>query len=156
MVTRVYNDVEAHSHKSPDGRIRALVDNLFIRGAVRRQELSIIRELNALATHRSELRLVLRAFNAKMMAYLADLYSHVPRQAGLSALDAAELVAATWMGLMNNSDYDDKLSDSRARRLFYRSLLSLAGLDVSSPASRRSAKAPGKIQTENRRAFRPN
>lgn len=144
FVKRAYEDIAEHKARPPRERIEALADNLFVRGAIARSEFSILRELNALATHRPEVRDWLRRFDAWIVRYLSDLFSKAPRQAGLSAADAAEIAAAVWMGLVNNSDFDAKLNDKRAARLFRQTLLSFAGLDrpvESSRPKRLAAKA---------------
>jgi AcrR family transcriptional regulator len=130
---RIWTDVTAFGDEPPEERIHVLVDNVFVRGAFEKSELGLVRELMALSTHRPELQAKLQAYSGKMMGYLEDLFSKVPRQPGLSALDAAEVAGATWIGLVTNSDYDERLNHSRARRLFRRTLLLLANLDPASP-----------------------
>jgi len=142
---RIWADVTASRDEPPEERVHVLVENVFVHGAVHKSELAILRELIALSTHRPELQAKLQAYNSKMMGYLEDLFSKVPRQPGLSALDAAEVAGAIWMGLVTNADYDQRLNTSRARRLFRRTLLLLAHLDhapvqageVAAPAPRK-------------------
>lgn len=81
-----------------------------------------------------------------MVGYLTDLFDQVPRQPGLSAPDAAEIAAALWMGLVNNSEYDATLNDSRAERLFSRTVFSLAGIDA--PAARRAPRIRMQISAQ--------
>jgi AcrR family transcriptional regulator len=128
---RILADVTRHRDEPPEERIHVLVENLFIRGALTRPELGIVLELVGLATHRPELRARLSAFSAKMTAYLEDLFAATPRHPGLSAKDAAAITGALWMGLQNNIQFEDSLNDSIARRLFRKTLLSLANLDAS-------------------------
>lgn len=128
VIKRVLADVTAYHSEPPEERIHILVDNVFIQGALTQPEFGIIRELTALSVHRPELRLKLSDFNRAMIAYLEDLFSKVPRPPGLSALDAAEIAGALWMGLFNNAEFDERLSHGLARRLFRRTLLSLANL----------------------------
>ncbi len=79
-----------------------------------------------------------------------QLFEKVPRQPGLSAPDAAEIAAALWMGLVNNVEYDATLSDSRAERLFSRTVFSLAGLEP--PARARARNAAPRIRVSLRRS----
>jgi len=136
---RIWADVTASGEEPPEERIHALVENVFVHGAVHKSELAILRELIALSTHRPELQAKLQAYNGKMMGYLEDLFSKVPRQPGLTALDAAEVAGAIWVGLVTNADYDERLNASRARRLFRRTLLLLANLDSASPKAGKGA-----------------
>lgn len=138
FVKRAYADVAKDKDKAPAERIRIIAGNLFVRGAIARSEFSILRELNALSTHRPEIRKWLTRYDEWTVGYLTDLFEKVPRQPGLSAPDAAEIAAALWMGLVNNSEFDASLSDSRAERLFGRTVFSLAGLDA--PATKRAPR----------------
>lgn len=147
---RIWTDVTAYRDEPPEERIHVLVDNVFVHGAIHKSELGLVRELMALSTHRPELQARLSAYNSKMMGYLEDLFSKVPRQPGMSAIDAAEIAGSLWIGLVTNADYDQRLNPSGARRLFRRSLLLLANLEGHvavaggvnpAPANRRSRKA---------------
>jgi AcrR family transcriptional regulator len=139
---RILADVTQHRGEPPEERIHVLVDNLFIRGALSRAELGIVLEIVALATHRPDLKARLQAFDIEMIAYLEDLFACCPGHAGLSAHDAAQIAGALWMGLQNNIQFDRRLSDATARRLFRQTLLSLANLDGSPPIERWAATTP--------------
>jgi AcrR family transcriptional regulator len=128
---RVLADVTASRDEPPEERIHVLADNVFAGGVVERTELCIVRELVALAIHRPELRERQREYNRQIMNYLEDLFEKTPRQPGLSPVEAAEIAGAVWMGLINNADYDERLTPGMAKRLFRRTLLSLASLDGS-------------------------
>lgn len=144
---RIWTDVTAFRDEPPEERIHVLVDNVLVRGAFDKSELGLVRELMALSTHRPELQAKLRDYNGKLMEYLEDLFSKVPRQPGLSALDAAEIAGAIWMGLVTNADYDQRLNASRARRLFRRTLLLLANLDQAAhQAGEVAAPTPRKVR----------
>lgn len=150
-------DIGAHRSEPPEERIHVLVDNVFVHGAISRGELGLVREIIALSTHRPELRASLEAYSRKLIGYLEDLFSQTPRQPGLSAEDAAEIAGALWMGLVINTDYDARLDNSRARRLFRRSLFSLANLDPAralavGPAPTPPAVAPGNARVRKVRA----
>lgn len=129
FVKQAYADVAKDKDKTPAERIRILAGNLFVRGAISRTEFSILRQLGALSAHRLEIRKWLRLYDEWIIGYLTDLFEKVPRQPGLLADDAAEIAAALWMGLVNNSEYDATLSDRRAEQLFSRTVFSLAGLE---------------------------
>lgn len=121
-------DIVAYRHDPPEERIHVLVDHVFVRNVVTRSEVGVVLELVALSMHRPKIREKLNHYNREMMAYLTDLFEKVPRQPGVSAKEAAEIAAAIWMGLLTNSQYDSALDDSRARRLFRRSLFDLANI----------------------------
>jgi len=126
---QVLADVATHLDEPPEERIHILVDNVFVGGAITRGELGLVREIIALSTHRPLLHACLDDYSRKMIGYLEDLFSKTPRQAGLSAGDAAEIAGALWMGMVINTEYDRRLGIGRARRLYRRSLFSLAALD---------------------------
>jgi|SRR5579859_1327612 len=126
---RIWTDVTAYRDEPPEERIHVLVDNVFVQGAIHKSELALVRELMALSTHRPELQAKLTAYSSKMIGYLEDLFSKAPRLPGMSAIDAAEIAGALWMGLVTNADYDARLSHGAARRLFRRTLLLLANLE---------------------------
>ena len=144
---RILADVTRHRGEPPEERIHVLVDNLFIRGALTRGELGIVLELVALGTHRPELRARLSGFGAEMTAYLEDLFAATPRHPGLSAKDAAAIVGALWMGLQNNVQFIEDLNESTARRIFRKTLLSLANLDASPMVERWTAPGTGRPRT---------
>jgi AcrR family transcriptional regulator len=148
-------DIGAHREEPPEERIHVLVDNVFVHGAISRGELGLIREIIALSTHRPALRASLEEYSRKLIGYLEDLFSKTPRQPGLSAEDAAEIAGALWMGLVINTDYDERLDNSRARRLFRRSLFSLANLDptraLAVEAAPPPAAAPSKLRARKAR-----
>jgi AcrR family transcriptional regulator len=139
---QVLADVTGHQDVPPEERIHVLVDNLFVRGAAGKGEMGLVREVVALSMHRPELRERLSTFSKSMLSYLEGLYAELPRQPGLSALDSAEIASALWMGLFINIDFDNQLTDGVARRLYRRTLLSLANLDETSPPASRKAQAP--------------
>jgi AcrR family transcriptional regulator len=142
---QIFVDVATHHDEPPEERIHVLVDNVFVRGAITRSELGLIREILALAGHKPALRAALEGYNRRMTGYLEDLFSKTPRQAGLSAEDAAETAAALWVGLAINTDFDKHLGISRARRLFRQSLFSLANLDsTKAPSARTQAGNPAR------------
>jgi AcrR family transcriptional regulator len=124
-----------HRDEPPEERIHILADNVFVRGTFQSGELGIVRQLTGLADHQPELKARITALSDQSLAYLEDLFSKTPRQPGLSAAEAAEIAAATWIGLINNNAYDARLDESRARRLFRKTLFYLANLDPNPAAS---------------------
>lgn len=138
VMDKILLDVTSSRDEPPEERIHVLADNVFVRGAVRESELGILREITALSMHRAEIRAQLSRYSDAMMAYLEDLFAKTPRQPGMSAVDAAEVASALWMGFVNNAGYHEKLDNSRARRLFRRMLLSLANLEA--PAGEATAR----------------
>jgi AcrR family transcriptional regulator len=151
VIDRVLEDVTAHRDEPPEERIHVLVDNVFLHGAIRKAELGIVRELIALSMHQPEINAKLNRYSDEMMRYLEDLFSKTPRQPGFSAAEAAEITGALWMGLVNNSGYDGRLDNARARRIFRKMLLFLANIEspsrsrgdapASAPRQKRSTKA---------------
>jgi len=53
---KVLFDVGSHWAEPPEDQIRVLVDNVFVHGAISRDELGPVREIIALSTHRPALR----------------------------------------------------------------------------------------------------
>ena len=130
ITTRILQEITVHRDEPPEERIHVLVDNVFANGAPSRSELGVNLELISLSMHQPPIRKKLTHYNDEMMSYLTDLFEHVPRKPGMSAREAADLAAAIWMGLQINSQYDSGLDQSRARRLFRRSLLDLANINA--------------------------
>src|SRR5262249_19910228 len=89
---------------------------------------SIVLELIGLAVHNPRLRRSTFDYAEKMLAYLRDLFANTPRAFDLSPEDAALLATSIWSGLLTNSYYHKEFDRSRARELFRRHLLMLAGL----------------------------
>jgi AcrR family transcriptional regulator len=128
VVDRTLREVTFYRDEPVEERIHVLVDHVFVRNALSQSELGVILQLIALSLHRPAIRKKLNRYNRDMMAYLTDLFGKVPRQPGVSVREAADLAAAVWIGLLTNSQYDNNLDDSRARRLFRRALLELANI----------------------------
>lgn len=127
--SRLLEQVTAAREDPPEERIHVLVHNLFLPGVLGRDEMGLVPELVALSTHRSELRQRLAAFSREMAAYLEDLFAETPRHPGLSAREAADIASAMWMGMFSNLEFSDNMKSGDARKLFRRTLLSLANLD---------------------------
>jgi AcrR family transcriptional regulator len=122
----VLSQIIAHREDTPEERIHMLVDNFFIARVIEAGEIGISLEMTTLAMHRPELRAKMAAYNREIVASLEDLFAQTPRVPGLTALEAAEIAGALWMGLFNSMEFDDSLDEKVARRLFRRTLLSLA------------------------------
>jgi AcrR family transcriptional regulator len=135
ILDQVLSDVTSHRDDTPEERIHVLVDNLFIGRAIKEGEFGLVLELTSLAGHRPAVREKLTAYSREMIGYLEDLFAQTPRQPGLSPLDAAEIAGALWMGFFNNVEFDERLDDKLARRLFRRTLLSLANLPAAQTAA---------------------
>ena len=146
VLDRTLAEVKLYRDEPPEEHIHVLVDHLFLRSVVSREELGIVQELIALSLHRPAIREKLSKYYREMLANLNDLFLKVPRQPGLSAADAANIAAALWQGLFTDSQYDPDLANGRARRLFRRTLFSLANI--------RSTGAPAQpSQAECRPSF---
>jgi AcrR family transcriptional regulator len=131
ILERIVTEITAYKDEPPEERIHVLVDHVFIRGALPREELGVVFELIALSLHRPKIRRMLMDYDREMTGYVRDLFTKVPRQPGLTPDDAALMACALWMGLFTNSHYDPALDDGRARRLFRRSLFAMANLEHS-------------------------
>jgi AcrR family transcriptional regulator len=123
---RVLTSVGAHRHEPPEERIHLLVDNLLV--AVPREELGLLREFIAVASHSPAIHANLSEYAQASAAFLEDLFEQTPRQPGMTAADAAETAGALWMGLMINAAFETRLDNNGARRIFRKALLSLANL----------------------------
>ena len=128
MLDRTLAEVASYRDEPPEERIHVLVDHLFLRSVVARDEVGIVQEMIALSLHRPAIRAKLSKYYNAMLAHLNDLFLKVPRQPGLSAADAANIAAALWQGFFTDSQYDPNLANGRARRLFRRTLFSLANI----------------------------
>jgi len=125
ILGRIFEIVNASRGETPEERIHLLVGNVFVAA---RPEFAIMVELSALSMHRPAIRKRLAKFNRDMREYLVDLFTQLPRQAGLSPEDASEIAGGLWSGLFNNSYYEPGLDEGRARSLFRRTLLALGNV----------------------------
>lgn len=133
ICSAILAEITSHRDDLPEERIHVLVDHVFTTGTVTtRSDLGIALELIALSLHKPGLRQILLEYNRAIMDYLTDLFEKVPRAPELDAAEAAEIAGAVWMGLFTDSFYDERLTVSRARRLFRQTLLRLAGLGAPS------------------------
>lgn len=123
----IINDMIANIEEPPEERIHILADHMFA-SREGQSDVSLIRDLIALSTHLPELNALMREFSDKTSSYLEDLFSKVPRRPDLTPREAAQLASALWMGLGSNTDFDSRLPPSTARRLFRKSLFSLANI----------------------------
>ncbi len=139
LLDQVGAEINAAANEAPEERIEVLVDHLFVQAPVAQADLAMVHELISLSLHRPAVRRKLAEFHHAMMAYLTDLFEKVPRQAGVSAEDAASLAAALWQGLFTNSLYATDLprDEGRGRDLYRRALFGLA--NIPDPDSRASA-----------------
>ena len=127
-------NLASHRDQPPEERIHILADNLSVSNVANSTEMVIIRDIMALAGHRPKLREIFIAQNEVMRTYLEELFAETPRQPGMSALDVAEIASALWVGFMHTVGYDDRLNSNMARRLFRRTLLTLANFEAAPPA----------------------
>ena len=131
----------------PEERIHMLVNNLLV--AFPREELGLLREIIAASAHSPPIHANLTEFARLVSTYLEDLFGKTPRQPEMSAEDAAKLASATWMGLLINTAFEEELDDRRARRLFRRTLLSLANIGADH-TPKVQTRAPRKRLTKER------
>ncbi|MDO8434350.1 MAG: TetR/AcrR family transcriptional regulator [Candidatus Binatus sp.] len=123
-------EITAAANEPPEERIHVLVDHLFVRAPVAQGDLGMVQELISLSLHRPAVRRRMSEFHHAMMAYLTDLFEKVPRQPGVTAVEAANIAAALWQGLFTNSLYatDLLLDEGRGRQLYRRALFGLANI----------------------------
>ena len=105
--------------------------------------------------HNPRLRRSTFDYAEKMLAYLREMFAKTPRAFGLSAEDAALLATSIWSGLLTNSCYHKEFDRSRARELFRRNLLMLAGserqsLDICETPTRSGAGGNGRTPVQRR------
>jgi AcrR family transcriptional regulator len=141
----VFENVSEYRDESPEERIHVLVEFMFMRGVIKRSELSIVLEIVTLATHQPELRA--RSNNAydRMLAYLTDLFEATPRLPGMSAKEAAHIAAANWLGLNGTLQFADGLNEGAARRLFRKTLFALANFSGAATDAGAPVVKPSKV-----------
>ncbi len=130
---RLLSDATAHWDEIPEERLHLLAESAFAPGAQPKAVSSLNLEFSALANHLPELKARMDVFGTDLLAYLEDLFAKLPRQPGMSAADAAQLLRSTWLGLQANSNRDTQLSPEGARRLFRRTIFLLANLIPADP-----------------------
>jgi AcrR family transcriptional regulator len=123
------SEFKRHRDDSPEDQLNILVNQLFLENPERSADQALGLELVALSMHRPVTRRILREHNHRMMTYLAELFSKLPRQEGVTPEEAARIAVGLRFGLFANSIFDDYLDSQSARRIFRRSLFQLAGFD---------------------------
>jgi AcrR family transcriptional regulator len=141
--------ITTHGDEPPAEQCERLASYAFLEPAMSLADRSIVLELIGLAVHNPRLRRSTFDYSQKMIAYLRALFAKTPRAFDLSAEDAALLAASTWSGLLTNSYYYKGFDPPRARELFRRTLLILAGL--SDHRSKSTNGGPDKVRHEPRR-----
>jgi AcrR family transcriptional regulator len=120
--------ITTHGDQPPAEQCDRLASYAFLEPVMPLSDRSIVLELIGLAVHNHRLRRSTLDYAEKMIGYLRELFAKTPRAFDLSAEDAALLAASIWSGLLTNSYYYKRFDGSRARELFRRTLLILAGL----------------------------
>jgi AcrR family transcriptional regulator len=120
--------ITTHGDEPPAEQCERLASYAFLEPAMPLSDRSIVLELIGLAVHNPRLRRSTFDYAEKMLAYLRELFAKTPRAFDLSSDDAANLATSLWSGLLTNSYYHKEFDRSRARELFRRHLLMLAGL----------------------------
>ena len=92
-------------------------------------ESAIALEMIGIALHNPRFRSRNSEHASKVIWYLRDLFTNTPRAFNLSAEDAAVMAASMWTGLLTSSYFYKGFDRSRARTIFYQTLLLLAGLN---------------------------
>lgn len=123
------SEFKRHRDDSPEDQLNVLVNQLFLENPERSADLALGLELVALSMHRPVIRRILREHNHRMMTYLTELFSKLPRQEGVAPEEAARIAVGLRFGLFTNSIFDNYLDSRSARRIFRQSLFQLAGFD---------------------------
>ncbi len=129
LQSEILVDVLSHKDDPVDERIHRLVDNVFGSPGLGATEQRLVLELYALSAYRPELKERHQAHFKRILDYLVDIFEKAPRHSNLTAAHAAEIAAALWTGLLSHGVLGTGLTESMARMLFRRMLLSLANLD---------------------------
>jgi AcrR family transcriptional regulator len=142
LFNALLSGITTHGHEPPEEQCERLASYAFLEPAIPLSDRSIVLELIGLAVHNPRLRRSTFDYAEKMLAYLRELFAKTPRAFDLSTEDAALLATSLWSGLLTNSYYHKDFDRSRARELFRRNLLMLAGLsdDRSISSKRRRDK----------------
>jgi AcrR family transcriptional regulator len=128
LFSALLSGVTTHKDEPAVEQCDLIASYAFLEPAMPLSDRSIVLELIGLAVHNRRLRRSTFDYAEKMLAYLRELFAKTPRAFDLSPEDAALLATSMWSGLLTNSYYHKEFDRSRARELFRRSLLMLAGL----------------------------
>jgi AcrR family transcriptional regulator len=141
---------------SPRARCQVLADNIFLEfsePALSKEIMEkIIFEMIAYAVHSPRLRHTQQAHTRTTLSYIKDLFHRTPRTTGFSSDDAAAIVCSLWVGTLVFSYFYKPLKPPRAKALFLRTMLHLAGLDDEDKPTERSKGSTNHVKQRHNRA----
>jgi len=129
IVEQIAGEMNAYRFASPQKRIELLAEYNFDGESIPPAYRAMVLEQMALTMHDAKRRARAKKRANAMQSYLRDLFRGAPMAGSTSVDDAAMIAGALWIGLFITSYYYDPLTRQRARKIFERVLLQLAGLD---------------------------
>jgi len=143
-LNQTVTDLKSRRDLSAEEQCQMLVDYFFSNKVVPVTDQAILLEITALALHNPQLRKLWDQQGEEIKKRLRDIFDKAPRAPGLSADDATALALSVRIGLYTVSCFDEKMTQSRARELYRRTLLQVAGF-LPASAQARSNGAPRSI-----------
>jgi AcrR family transcriptional regulator len=135
IIEQMNNEMNAYRFAPPEKRIQLLADYFFGGRSIPPAYRSMVLEQMALTMHSTKYRARSKKTASGMQAYLRDLFRGAPMAPSMDVEEAAIIAGSLWMGLFITSYYYDPLTRTRARKIFERVLLQLAGLEGTQAAS---------------------
>lgn len=125
VARRIVDKIQGFRKESPDRQIFLLAELFFGGRNVTKSEIGFMLECFGAAVHDSSLNREKTDLDTYCKSYLQELFAQLPCGPA-RARDAAEVAYAMLVGLRTASYFDERLSPTHTRRLFYAEMLNLA------------------------------
>jgi AcrR family transcriptional regulator len=130
VAQRIVGRIESFGTESPEKQIDLLADLFFAGKGITRSEIGFMLECFGVAVHDKQLRRDKKSLDRICKVYLKDLFEQSP--CGLKNANAyAEISYAMLIGLRTAAYFDKRLGLPKARSLFHKQMLDLAGFSHS-------------------------
>ena len=123
---RIVERIDSFTSEPPQRQIELLADLFFAGKGITRSEIGFMLECFGVAVHDKQIRSDTTKLDRFCKKYLKDLFKQSPGGAE-NARDNAEISYSMLIGLRTAAYFDRRLSLLRARGLFHREMLNLAG-----------------------------
>ncbi len=126
VAQRIVGRIESFRTESPEKQIDLLADLFFAGKGITRSEIGFMLECFGVAVHDKQLRRDKKELDRVCKAYLKDLFE----QSACDPKNAeayAEISYAMLIGLRTAAYFDKRLGLPKARKLFHKQMLNLAG-----------------------------
>jgi len=130
VADRILARLEELRDEAPQRQIELLADFFFSARGITKSEIGFMLECFGVAVNDKELQREKAELDRRCKVYLTDLFRRLPRRAEAGARESAEVAYAVLIGLRTAVFFDDDIDLPAARRLFYASMIDLAGLDA--------------------------